>query len=163
MLSREDLDSKLYSAGIRNPRIRKETLRWIDAYCLAQVRKSEALEEFPAPVFTPLEPGQWSAALEVTCCISCQQVKRWSFFHVDKRHATQHKTTCKECRRKEDEELGNPPYVPENVRRGGWVCKAPPDGCGQRRSPMEFPAAKREKPRRMILCLHCQPEKNDNA
>jgi hypothetical protein len=160
MLSREDLAAKLYSAGIKNPRILRETQRWIDVYCLQQMRKAQDQEDV-TPSFTELEPGQWSAALEVTCCARCQQVKRWDYYHVDKRHATGHKIVCKECRKKEDEELGNPPYIPENVRRGGWLCISIADGgCGERRAPVEFPEAKREKPRRAVLCNFCEKEKN---
>ena len=156
-LSREDVRAKAYQSGVRNPRVLNELMRTIDAYALALMRRSEEQEEIPAPVFTPLEPGQWSAALEVTCCISCQQVKRWSFFHVDKRHATGHKTTCKDCRKKADEDAGKPPYVPQSARREGWLCAVSLGGCGKRRLPEEFPEAKRDHPRRPIPCLACEP------
>src|SRR5271157_4162491 len=145
VMGREDLKARLYQNGIKNPRVLNETMRIIDVYSLRIARNLEEQHyEDIAPVFTPLEPGQWSAALEVTCCVKCEQVKRWDLFHLDQRHSTGHKTVCKDCRRKEDEEDGKPPYVPDKVRRGGWVCVT----CGQRKPPAEFPEEKHRNTRK---------------
>ncbi len=155
MISLEDLKAKLYEAGVRNPRKLNEMTRHIVAYTVQEVRKGVILEDVPEPVFTPLKPGEWSRALEITCCASCNQVKRWDYYHLDARHATGHKTTCKDCRNALDEAQGKPPYIPDKVRRGGWICIS----CRERRAPAEYPQAKRDNPRGNIPCLYCEDEK----
>src|SRR5208282_4394170 len=155
-VTRDDLRAKLYSAGIKNPRVLTEAMKWVDIYCLRVVRKSQRLEdvEIAIPSFTELKPGEWSVALEVTCCASCEQVKRWDLFHIDKRHTTGHQVKCKECRNRKDEEEGLPPYTPESVKRGGWICSGE-GSCGVRKKPEEFPEEKQRYPRSHVLCNDC--------
>lgn len=156
--SLEDLLAEIYAAGVKDPRKLNMIKRLITAYSWGVARKTEALEDV-APSFTELSPGEWSMALEVTCCAGpCQQVKRWEFYHADGRHATGHKVICKDCRAKEYEELGKAPYVPEKIRRGGWRCSA----CGERRIPSEFPEEKRRHPRKSAACLFCQDESGND-
>jgi hypothetical protein len=155
-ISREDVRAALYSAGITHPRKLHDTMRVVDIYAVQYARRAEALEEIEitSPAFTPLKPGEWSAALGVTCCTVCEKVKRWDFFHEDSRQATGHRLECKDCRNKKDEDAGLPPYVPEKVKRGGWLCTGE-GSCGQRKLPEEFPEEKRRHPRKAVLCLDC--------
>lgn len=152
MIGREDLKAKLYSAGVRDPGKLSAVIRLIDVYALQTARKTEILEDAPvveAPAFTPLKPGEWSPALQVTCCTGCTRVRRWDDFHVDRRHPTGHKVMCKDCRN--PSENRTLPGEASDVRRGGWLCP----GCKTRKIPVDFPLEKRENPRKSVKCLSC--------
>jgi len=152
IVGREDLRAKLYSSGVRNPRELSGMMRLIEVYALQVARKTQEhdLEDVPDPVapsFTPLKPGEWSVALEVTCCVGCTRVRRWDDYHVDKHHPTGHKVLCRDCR--------NPgrklPESASDVRRGGWLCPK----CDKRKVPLDFPLEKRMNPRKPLKCLSC--------
>src|SRR5882724_5755997 len=150
-VGRDDLKEKLYSAGVKNPRDLSVVMCLIDTYSIQVARRAqqqdfEDVPEVTAPAFTPLKPGEWSVALQVTCCIGCTRVRRWSDFHVDKHHSTGHKIICRDCRKEK-----TLPASAADVRRGGWVCP----GCEKRKIPLEFPLEKRENPRKSVKCLSC--------
>ena len=146
--------AQVYSAGVKNPREVSRIMRLIDIYALqVSSRKTEDLEDIPsppsAPSFTPLKPGEWSIALQVTCCTGCTRVRRWDDYHGDKHHPTGHKLMCRDCRKlSENKTL---PEKARDVRRGGWVCPQ----CNRRKIPVEFPVEKRENPRKSVKCLSC--------
>lgn len=153
VLSRDDLMAQVYSAGVRNPREVSRIMRLIDIYAFQMARKpaddEDGIPAVTAPAFTPLAPGEWSPALQVTCCVGCTRVRRWDDYHIDKHHPTGHKIMCKDCRKlSEDKTL---PEKARDVRRGGWVCPQ----CLRRKIPVEFPLEKRENPRKSLKCLSC--------
>jgi hypothetical protein len=155
LVGRDDLKAKLYSAGVKDPRELGKVMSLIDIYSLQVVRRAQAqdLEDAPEavtlPSFTPLKPGEWSVALQVTCCIGCTKVRRWENFDADKSRTTGHKVICKDCRRRLTEKKLQ--EKAHDIRRGGWVCP----GCGERKIPREFPLEKRENSRKPVKCLSC--------
>lgn len=158
LMGKEELEDRLFSAGIRNPRILKSLMRDIDVYAVGVVHRmipaNEHNEQFLADPYYYLSPGEWDTDAGKTRCESCCKVRAWSpYFHVSKDNESGHESTCKACLRREREK--NPP-LPVTA---GWMCPVPPNGCGYRRSPGEFPQEKRDNPRRPIPCIICEPEK----
>ncbi len=154
LIGRDDLKAKLYSAGVKDPGKLNEVMRLIDVYSIQNARRREDFEgdlspRVVAPAFTPLNPGEWSPALQVTCCIGCTRVRRWGDFHVDKHHPTGHRIMCRDCRSLSEEKTL--PLKAADVRRGGWLCPK----CEKRKIPVEFPLEKRENPRKSVKCLSC--------
>jgi hypothetical protein len=153
-MSRDQMEDRLFSAGIRNPRILKSLMRDIDKFAVSVAHRmipaNEHNEQFLADPYYYLGPGEWDTDAGKTRCDSCFKVRAWSpYFHVDPDHPSGHLLRCKACLRRERE--SNPP-LPVTA---GWMCPVPPSGCGSRRTPGEFPQEKRDNPRRPIQCLFC--------
>ena len=154
-MGREELEDRLFRAGIRNPRMLKSLMRDIDVYAVGVAHKmipaNEHNDKFLADPYYFLDPGDWEPDAGVTRCQSCLKVRSWSpYFHQDKDHKSGHSVVCKSCLRRERDK--NPP-VPVAA---GWMCPAPPVGCGSRRTREEFPQEKKDNPRRQIPCLQCK-------
>ena len=154
-MSKEDLRALIYSSGVRDPRKLDLVMRSLQAYAWRLATAQE--EQREAVTYVPLNPGEWLMTLEVTCCQVCTKVRRWEHFHADRRHPTLHKTTCKDCRKKENENTGEIPPFPGDVRYRKWLCSS----CRQRKVPAEFTEDKQMHPRRPGVCAACEKENDD--
>lgn len=98
MISREDVESKVWAAGLKDPKAVREIMAAVDAYVVVAARKfSDANWRAAGPVGY-LKPGEFDLVMEVTRCRICEQVKRTDTqFHADKRSKSGHRDICKKC------------------------------------------------------------------
>ena len=139
-LSKEDLRSALYSAGVKNPRKLDEMMRLIRVFALQEARKAVPLEDAAPVAELVLLPGECDMERDVSCCLSCEKVKDWKCFHIDQGNPpSKRRKRCKSCLR-------------ESKPAQSYKCR----GCGMPRKLHEFPPGKAENTSAPMHCNECQ-------
>lgn len=94
MMGRDDVESRVWEAGVRDPRKVRLIMEAVDLYAIAFAQRTLNAEEALLP---PLKPGDYDAARAVICCLECGTVKHFMLFPKVKGAPNGRGNMCKHC------------------------------------------------------------------
>ena len=139
VVTRQDIEDALVSAGVRIPHARNQVMRVIDFYVAGKIHGE--IPDIPDP-HAALLPGESDHDAKVMRCVACSLVRNVALFPVDKRVEGGRRTTCKDC-----EDGGK--SIPGDLF---LTCHGP---CGQRKHASNFYRARRRGRRFGYKCKDC--------